>query len=383
MDASTRPERSGTALHAEGTAPPAARPWVRAVLRVPLFWKILLANVVLVAFAAIAVALVVEPGDVPGLSLVAVVTLVSLVLVTLVHAVLVRLALTPLDTLSSTAQRVRAGDWGSRAPQSRLADTRLERLRHVFNDMLEAISASRRRQRELARRVLDAEEEERERIANELYAGTAQTLAGVLVRLRVLARHVEVEPHGGRLEEVADEVRAALEEIRNIARRLRPPELDELGVRAALEAHARGLTDRSDLRVEFVGRIPEDALNEEARLALFRIVQEALTNAVRHADAHLVRVLFLRATDGLVTEVQDDGQGFDPSAAERQSQIGFGLTGMEERAGYAGGSFSLDAAPGRGTRVRLVLPWAPGKGPDGDEEADRPLEDLLPMPAHS
>jgi two-component system, NarL family, sensor histidine kinase UhpB len=336
-------------------------------LRLPLFWKLLVANVALVALAGVAVVWAVDRVHLPVLPAVAVVMAGTVALAALLNAVVVGLALRPVATLTATAERVRAGDWGARAGPSVFADRKIERLRHVVNEMLDAVTAARRRQRELSRQVLEAEERERERIAHELYAGTAQTLAGVLVRLRILERDSGRDPSCGPVDEVAEEVRQALEEIRAVARRLRPPELDELGVRAALEAHARRLTDGASLRMEFHGHVPETCLSDEARMALFRVVQEALTNAARHARASHVHTRFVPAADALVVEVEDDGTGFDPAEAlTRSPGAGLGLPGMEERAGYAGGSLAMDTAPGHGTRLRLLLPWA--TPPDIDDE---------------
>jgi two-component system sensor histidine kinase UhpB len=341
-----------------GGGPPV---WLDALLRVPLFWKLLVANVLLVAGVGAAAVWAVDLVRLPLVPAVVVAMLGAVGLAALVNAAAVRLALRPVDTLTETAQRVRGGDWDARAPASALADHGVDRLRHVVNEMLDAVTAARRRHRELSRQVLEAEERERERIAHELYAGTAQTLAGVLVRLRLLEREAAGEPARGPLDEITAEVRQALEEIRALARRLRPPELDELGVRAALEAHARqlGAGAGGPVRMEFHGRVPESCLSDDARMALFRVVQEALTNAARHAQARHVHTHFLQAADALVVEVEDDGRGFDPTAAgAAPNGAGLGLPGMEERAGYAGGSLTVVSAPGEGTRLRLLLPWA-------------------------
>lgn len=347
---------------------------MRRLLRVPLFWKLLLANVLFVAVAGAGVAWAVERGVVSLAPRIAAYLVVAGTLVTaaLAGALVVRLALRPVDTLADVARRVREGDWTARVPTSLLADRRLERLQHVVNEMLDAVTVSRRRQRELSRRVLEAEERERERIAHELYAGTAQTLAAVLVRLRIVAREAAADADREGIEAITDEVRHALEEIRSVARRLRPPELDELGVRAALEAHARGLADTYGLRIDFHGQVPEACLSDDARLALFRVVQEGLSNAALHAHASHVHTRFVRAADALVVEVEDDGSGFDaddPALLAPGDGAGLGLPGMIERAGYAGGSLVLDSEPGRGTRLRLLLPWASPPGPDGGASA--------------
>jgi hypothetical protein len=142
---------------------------------------------------------------------------------------------------------------------------------------------------------------------------------------------------------------------------LRPPELDELGVRAALEAHARSMTEGKRMDVRFVGAVPD--LSRETSLALFRIVQEAVTNAVLLSGADTVTVSFTEEPGRVVAEVVDDGCGFEPSAALTPSVQSLGLFGMHERAGYVQGELSLESGPGRGTRVRVVLPVNPSREP--------------------
>lgn len=348
------------------------------LLAFPLFWKLVLSNIFLMATVGLVVAGVVRTAGEPGVpgAVLAVLLLGALAAAGTVSGWIVRLALHPLEQLEETTEAVRKGDLAARAPRSPLADRRLDRVRRVLNEMLDALDVARRRQKELSRRVLRAEERERELIASELYAGTAQTLAGVLVRLRVLQRNWGDEGSSEQLEFLGMEVRAALEEVRAVARRLRPPELDELGVRAALEAHARSLTDAEGIRVEFTGELPENGLSEDARLALFRVVQEALTNVARHARATRVSVRFQEARDGLVTEVTDNGVGFDPRELGSQDQARLGLLNMIERAGYAQGSIHVDAAPGEGTRVRLVLPWHSGEPETVDDRLDELLRGL-------
>ncbi|MFQ5535982.1 MAG: ATP-binding protein [Gemmatimonadota bacterium] len=331
-------------------------PVMGAFLRVPLFWKIVLANVFIVAAGVAAgtwVAARVEPGG-DALALVGLATGSGIALATLVlDAVLVRLALSPLRALKETAGRVRAGDLDARVPSSPVTDRDLGALMDVFNQMLDSLSQTRRMQRELARRVLESEERERERIAHELFSGTAQTLAGVLVRLRVAERHLNAAS-GEALEEIRSEVVNALEEVRSVARRLRPPELDELGLRAALEAHARSLAAGKRLEVRFSGEIPP--LPRASTLAVFRIVQEAITNAVLHAAADLIQVRFATEGNFMVAEIEDDGVGFDLGSALAHTGENLGLFGMHERAGYVQGELSLESGPGRGTRVRLLVP---------------------------
>ena len=338
------------------------------LLRTPLPWKILLANTVILTVAGGAALVVAH--QLAGGSVTAMVVAVSLVFTlaiflagALVNAVVLRLALTPHQLLVSTADRVSRGEYRARVPESPLADRSTERLVSVFNRMLDSVQSSHDRQQELALRVLQAEERERARIAHELYAGTAQTLAGVLVRLRVAARQNETV--GGRVaagvgstEEIRSELTAALEEVRGIARRLRPPELDELGILPALEAHARVLTEGRPLRVRIQGHVPESCLSRDAALALFRIGQEALTNAVLHSGGQRVDLRFSARSNGLVMEVSDDGRGFDVRDLLTGPEPHLGVTGMRERAVYVGGTFAIDSEDGGGTRVHVMVPWA-------------------------
>lgn len=347
---------------------------VQQLLRTPLFYKLLLANAALIALAGVSTVLLTPTllgaGEVTAVAAVSLFALLVFVLGSATNAYVIRTALSPLEALEETALKVQGGDYTVRAPLSVLADDDLERLIRLFNHVLDGVEAYRTRRRELSLRVLQAEERERERVAHELYAGTAQTLAGVLVRMRVANRIRDPSQAVAVLDEVRDEVAGALEEIRAMARQLRPPELDELGVRAALEAHARYLTEGRRITVAFRGRIPETCLSEDAGLALFRIVQEALSNAVLHSGGSTVQVSFLPSERGMVGEVLDDGQGFDPDRTLFSGSGGFGLLGMRERAGYVSGSLSVDSGPGEGTRVRVVIPWSAGGADVVDEDEE-------------
>ncbi|MGD2069974.1 MAG: sensor histidine kinase [Gemmatimonadota bacterium] len=333
-------------------------------LRVPVFLKIVLANTVLALMAGVSAFLLTQAlTQAPlagGLALaLALFVIATLAVTTLLNAVVVRLALSPLVGLEETAERVRQGNLSARVPMSRLADQSTRSLIVLFNRMMDTLQAGRRRQKELARRILDAEERERERIAHELYAGPAQSLAGVMIRLRLATRRVDdaddFDPDD--YEEIRDEVAATLDEIRALARRLRPPELDELGVQAALEAHARTLTEGRDIRVTVHGSLQEKGLHPGTAIVLFRILQEAVTNSVIHSGGRSVDVRFSANAERLAAEVSDDGHGFDPLLQLRTPPTGLGISGMQERASYAGGTVTVASSAGRGTKVRVELPW--------------------------
>lgn len=214
--------------------------------------------------------------------------------------------------------------------------------------------SERRRLREWGVASLRAAEEERERIARELHDDMAQRLAALLVHLR-LARLAEDEERERLLDELRGEVQACTEAVRSIARGLRPPVLDEVGIVAAIQGLVRETRDRSDIEIEMSVERTAAALElgHDAELALYRIVQEALTNVLRHSDSSHTLVRLEVLSHGVTVYVEDDGCGFDPGAVELK---GLGLVGMAERARNAGGDFEIESRSGEGTRVRAFIP---------------------------
>jgi two-component system, NarL family, sensor histidine kinase UhpB len=368
---STPAPQQGDEAAATGAGQGATRAPARLVgrfLRVPLYYKILLANAaIVVGGVALATALGAEfvraqPGR-STLELVAVVAVGGVVVSVLVNALILRLALRPLGGLERTADRVAAGELDARAPLSPLADARMARLTHTFNAMLDAQAASRERLRRIAAGAVRAAEEERKRIARELHDETAQILAALLIQLKTVRQVEDPARADARLGELRTGLAEALEGVRRFARGLRPPALDELGLGPALTAHGRMVAEVSglDVRVQVEG-VP-GALPPEAELAVYRIAQEALSNVVRHARARRVELALERTGDALRLRVADDGRGFDPDdAAGGRERLG--LFGMRERASYAGGTLQVDSRPGRGTRITAVVPVAGGTVPD-------------------
>lgn len=337
------------------------------VLRIPLFWKIILANLALIVLVGVGVAVaaarsggvVLHPLFVEG------VVLGTLLLALGLNALLVWWALRPLQAIHGTLERVRRGESGARVPESLVADAHLQSLRVATNAMLDRLADERSRQAEASRQLLRSEARDRVRIAGELYDGTAQTVAGVLVRLRMVLRRCQEEADRESLEDLSDELREVLEALRFSARQLHPPELQDLGVRPALAAHARHLTADGGTVPVFQGDFDEQRLTAEGRTSLFRVVSEALTNAVRHARASSITVRFRHEPDGMVAVIQDDGVGFDVAQASI-SPSALGLHAIRERAAAALGSAEIESSPGWGTRVSVFLPWqtdgAAGRG---------------------
>jgi two-component system sensor histidine kinase UhpB len=202
------------------------------------------------------------------------------------------------------------------------------------------------------RRALVAQESERRRIARELHDDVGQTLTGVVLQLDGLQRATPNDLKE-QFELVQESAREGVEKVREIARGLRPPALDEFGLRSALISLAAQVSDRSGLRVRprIDARLPE--LAPEQDLAIYRVAQESLTNVARHAQARNVSVA-LEPTDGGVTlRVSDDGRGISEQEAARRTM---GLGGMHERALLVAGRLVVHRRPEGGTEVRLDVP---------------------------
>jgi PAS domain S-box-containing protein len=213
----------------------------------------------------------------------------------------------------------------------------------------------RKRLRDFSEGALRSVEEERRRIARELHDDTAQRLATLLLRVRLLGRLSDADQRARALEELREQLVQTADGVKRIARGLRPPELEDVGLGTALRAHLRDLREAADLVVDAEMEPVDDLLADDGKLAVYRIVQEALSNVIRHSgrDRAILRV---GARDGLVVvDVEDDGRGFSAGKVTEQG-AGLGLVGMQERALMLGGRVTVDSLPGQGTRVHLELP---------------------------
>ena len=332
------------------------------LLRVPLFYKILVANAAIVlVFSLLATWLAVHLGSVGSrVPPIVAVAVAGAVVSIAVNAVIIQLALDPLRQLKRTVNRVQEGDVDARVPSSPLADRDMEGLTRATNAMLDRLGEYRSRLRNVAASALNAAEEERRRISLELHDDASQRLAAILMRLRLARGLEDAEAKDAVLEEVRRELAEAADGLRRYAQGLRPPALDELGLGPAIESHVRHLTTATaspvEVQLEGVGRLE----SPEAELALYRIVQEALTNALRHSGARKIRVRLERCDGAVVAAVSDDGVGFDVDTvlAHQDGEHGLGLFGMRERAEYVGGRVEIDSEEGQGTTVRAAVPAA-------------------------
>jgi signal transduction histidine kinase len=325
--------------------------WIATLLRVPLIGKIAGANAIIV-MAAVLVALFGHIREGSGLWLV---LLSALGLGMAVNAVLVYVALRPLQELENTARRVWQGELDSRVPSSPVADAGIQRVGNTLNILLDGLSADQARLRYLANQVIQAGDRERASLARELHDSTAQTLAALLLELSVLAGQNADPNLGERITRVRAIVSDVLDEVRMLAHTVHPRVLDDLGLVAALQLLARESVQRSNVMVTYAGPAKVDPLEAASASALYRIAQEAVGNAIRHARAHAVAIRLSEDASGIELEIRDDGIGFVPDEVE-QRRSGMGLFTMRERAALVGGRMSLRSTNGKGTRVIAQVP---------------------------
>jgi len=211
-----------------------------------------------------------------------------------------------------------------------------------------AVDLSERVSRDALRRVVDAQELERTRLARELHDQTGQALTSILLGLKHLDDVVETNEAREATASIRELVASTLQDVRRLAVELRPSALDDFGLVPAVERLASNLSEQSDLVVDVEARLGDSRLPPEAETALYRIVQEALTNVVKHAAARRVSITLVRKEASAVVVIEDDGRGFDPEAV-RAGALGF--TGMRERVELVGGRLTVEASPGAGTTL--------------------------------
>lgn len=350
--------------------------------RWPLLSQILIVNSAIVFLGASAgTAITRALASQSGTALTALFAALGLVLSIVANYLLLRVALKPLLILQTVAELVAAGDLNVRAADSVQGEPALARLAHTFNTMLDrlqedsrAIERSRALTEQLTQKVLSAQEEERRRIARELHDETLQSLATLVIYADAAgtleaARQVPTLNEAlARLREVAERT---LTGVRGIIADLRPSLLDDLGLAAAVRWQAQNRLEPLGIRVDVQTRGEGRRLNPAIEIALYRVLQEAITNVLKHAQASYVELdLDLSESDCLRARIEDDGIGFDPAQrkAEREDG-GVGLWGMQERINLVGGHLMVDSSPGEGTEIRVMVPLAAHVAPTEDVAA--------------
>jgi two-component system, NarL family, sensor histidine kinase DevS len=225
-----------------------------------------------------------------------------------------------------------------------------------------AVDLSERVARETVRRVVDAQELERSRLARELHDETGQALTSILLGLQAI-RGADSEFETDRaVAEVRELIVQALQDVRRLAVELRPSALDDFGLSPAVERLAGTFEERTGIHTALESSLRGGRLPAEIETVLYRVVQEALTNVVKHAGAERVSIVITQGDDGIRVVVEDDGRGFRP---EEIHEDALGVVGMRERVALVGGTLDLESAPGAGTALVAYIPLPPSSGNQG------------------
>jgi signal transduction histidine kinase len=216
-----------------------------------------------------------------------------------------------------------------------------------------AVDLSERIARDSLRRVVEGQELERRRLARELHDETGQALTSILLGLKGLEERSKDPASRRAMEELRELVVSTLQDVRRLAVELRPSALDDFGLVAALERLTASFAEQTGISVDFQTALAAERLPEEVETALYRIVQESLTNVVKHAQARRVSILLARKDGAVKAVVEDDGQGFDPA---EQTDDGYGLIGMRERLALLGGRLEIESGRDGGTTIAAEVP---------------------------
>jgi signal transduction histidine kinase len=211
---------------------------------------------------------------------------------------------------------------------------------------------------QLLGKVLTAQEEERTRLARELHDTIGQSLTAIIMTTAAVENNLPPDFLSGKkkLANVRDIARQALQELRNLIFNLRPETLDDLGLALALRSQAKKHLEPAGIQTRFKVAGLKDRLPAEVEIAVFRVVQEAITNIVRHAQASAADISLTKENGRLIIRVEDDGVGFDTASLPRGDQKGWGLRGMEERITMLGGEFYVGPRASDGTLVLAEVP---------------------------
>lgn len=267
------------------------------------------------------------------------------------------LLLTALDDHHSLLQGIESGadDFLSKPPERRELVARVRTITRL--NRYRTLMEQRENIRRMAERVVAAQEEERQRISRELHDDLGQALTTHLITLRNLQQDLSLPRQTlfERLQSLYDQSYEIFVKIRSIARDLRPPVLDALGLKVAMQTYCTEFTRRTHLPVVFEAEDNLPQLSDAYNITLYRTLQEALTNVIKHAHASQVWVDLSMEDDQVMLTIQDNGIGF---GGEKPGSNGIGLAGLRERITIAGGTLTVSSTPKRGTILSAQFPWS-------------------------
>jgi two-component system sensor histidine kinase UhpB len=329
---------------------------IRTLLALPVFYKVLLANSLIIFVGATGGTWLASRLNSPSTPAILVIFVtVGWLVSVILNFVVLQIAFRPLMNLGKVMNRVQKGERTLRAPLTGL-DRQADELASTFNMMLEAIDEANRLR---ATQILNAQEQERKRVARELHDETSQVLTSLLISLAVLEESVHTQEARDRIAETRMLAHQTLRAIRNLSIDLRPSALDDLGLLPALRWYVKEYQQKTSINVDFQATGFKERLPAAMETALYRIVQEALTNVAKHAHAKKACVILKEEDEAICATITDDGSGFNVSRlpkAPGQEIGGWGLVGMYERANLLDGRLTVDSKDGQGTTIQASIP---------------------------
>ncbi len=278
----------------------------------------------------------------------------------------------PIRMLTLAAKKVAADDFGASVPLHR--GDEIGELSAAFDKMRQEISKSRDEMMQhykeaknkeelrgqLLNSVISAQEEERKRIARELHDDYGQTITALIMTVESLEDMTNPQQAGfkEKLNKTKSVLVHALDDMRRLTIDLRPPSLDDLGLAAAIQAHIQTYASQAGIQIQFKHKGISEHMNPVVEIAIFRIIQEAVHNAVKHAKASIIDVNLVANGNTIMASIEDNGQGFDVQNIfnTRVGTRSFGLLGIQERTSLLNGSFTVNSTIGKGTRIQVVIP---------------------------
>ena len=336
-----------------------SRKMLRPLLGIPVFYKVLFANSLIIFIGATGGTWLASNLHNSRQSLATPTSLIIFVVVgwlvsVALNFLVLQIAFRPLMDLGKVMKRVQAGERSLRAPMTGV-DPEADQLARTFNMMLEAIDDGTRLR---ASQIINAQEQERKRIARELHDETSQVLTSLLISLAILEESTTTQEARDRIADTRKLAHQTLRAIRSLSIDLRPSALDDLGLLPALRWYIKEYQQKCSIEVEFAATGFKERLPAEMETALYRIVQESLTNTARHANASRVVITMKEDTDAVYATITDNGCGFDVGSILKSpdQERGLGLAGMSERALLLDGTLNINSSPGHGTSIEVYIP---------------------------
>jgi two-component system sensor histidine kinase UhpB len=333
--------------------------FLRPILSIPVFYKVLIANSLIIFVGATGGTWLASNLHNSHQTLATPTSLIIFIVVgwfvsIVLNFLVLQIAFRPLMELGKVMKRVQGGEHALRAPLTGV-DPEADQLAETFNTMLETLDNATRLR---AIQIINAQEQERKRIARELHDETSQVLTSLLISLAILEESVTTQAARDRIADTRKLAHQTLRAIRNLSIDLRPSALDDLGLLPAIRWYIKEYQQKCTIEVEFSATGFKERLPAELETALYRIVQEALTNIARHAMATHIVVTMNEDAEAVYVTIRDNGIGFDVDTVLKTpyQERGLGLAGMSERAVLLDGTLNIHSAVGHGTTIQVQIP---------------------------